>query len=118
MVVRAGQGPSGIGVALWQLEAGARRPGRFGVLVDARPAGDERAPRSGRVEQVRQLRALRPAMTTRSLGVAFVTAPEALAGQRRRLRAARLMLGCPVEVFDSEEPALRWLRDRGVGGPA
>ncbi len=64
------------------------------VVVDARGA-DETGDRErvGRAEQVRRLRALRPAMQTRAAGLAFVTSRTETAGQRKRLRAARPMLG-------------------------
>lgn len=114
VIVRADR-PAGMLAALGQLEAAAQERGQFSVLVDARPAGDApAAARQGRMEQVRRLRALRPSMAAHAVGAAFVTTPEALAGQRRRARAARAVLGCPVEVFDSEAPALAWLRDHGV----
>lgn len=83
------------------------------ALIDARAVGDAVAVHRGRAEQLRRLRALRPALARRSLGVAFVTTADERAGQQRRARAAGRMLGCPVEVFDDGARALAWLRERG-----
>jgi hypothetical protein len=86
----------------------------FGALIDARrAAGPERGP--GRLQQVRRLRALRAGMPA-CAGLAFVVSPDALGGQRR-LRAARLMFGCPAEAFASPPEALAWLAARGVAVP-
>lgn len=114
VVVRVGTGSSGVAAALDRLASAIRAEGRFGVIIDARGADDTGRTQPGRVEQVRRLRALRPGMQAHAAGVAFVTAPVDLGQQRKRLRAARLMLGCPVNAFDTETAALDWLAERGV----
>jgi hypothetical protein len=110
----SGAGPAAV---LAELESVCRRPPGegFGVIVDARGADDvPAAGHGGRVQEVRRLRALRPVLRDRCLGLAFVTEPHELAAQGRRLRAARLLLGCPVEAFDSKPGARDWLAGRGV----
>lgn len=114
VVVRVGTGASGIAAALDRLEEAAGTGDRLGVMIDARGADAVEQPQQGRVAQVRRLRALRPAMQRYAAGVAFLTAPADLGEQRRRARAARLLLGCPVEAFDAEHTARRWLAEHGV----
>jgi hypothetical protein len=108
---------AGLARALDQLAAACRTQRRFGAMIDARSAeGPAAGPSPGRVEQIRRLRAMRAELRDRCVGIAFVTAPTEAGGQGKRLRAARLMLGCPVEAFDSVALATGWLAGVGAGG--
>jgi hypothetical protein len=100
--------------AIEGLEAACAAGEPFGALIDARrAAAPGRGP--GRLQQVRRLRALRGGMSA-CAGLAFVVAPDALSDQRR-VRAARVMFGCPAEAFASLPEALAWLVGRGVAVP-
>lgn len=100
--------------AIEGLEAACAAGEPFGALIDARrAAGPERGP--GRLQQVRRLRALRPGMSA-CAGLAFVVSPDAM-GDQRRVRAARVMFGCPAEAFASPTEALAWLAAQGMAVP-
>lgn len=100
--------------AVGGLEAACAAGEPFGALIDARRVpGRVRGP--GRLQQVRRLRALRAGMSA-CAGLAFVVQPDARADQRR-VRAVRVMFGCPAEAFATLPEALAWLADRGVAVP-
>lgn len=114
-----GSSSAALAEALDQFEAACAAERPFGALVDGRSSDDDhqggRAPE--KLEMMRKLRTLRPAMQQHSRGVAFLITPEELAKQRNRLRAAAVVLGCPVDAFDSDAAAAAWLSEHGVVAP-
>lgn len=93
-------------------QAAATGPVRL-VRLDAARHAEGRGRGEGRKQIARRLRALRAEMG-RCVALAFVVTADDLAGQRRRVRAARLMFGCPVGAFDSIGDAVSWLADHGA----
>lgn len=116
-VVAEAASSRGVGAAVEAIEEACRSGGRFAVLVDARGASETAATGLSRRALMGRLRVVRPAMRQRCAGVVFLTTPDALARQRRRLRAARAMLSCPVEAVASLDDATGWLAARGVTVP-
>lgn len=117
LVIRVqGSGSAALAEALARFETACAVERPFGALVDGRKSEDDhgngRAPE--KLEMMRRLRSLRPAMQRHSRGVAFLVTPEELAKQRNRLRAAAVVLGCPVDAFDSATSATAWLAEHGV----
>jgi hypothetical protein len=112
-------GVAGVGGVVDRIERACRSGSRFAVLIDARRAGGEMAGRDRRA-LLGRLRALRGELTARCAGVVFLTAPAdggEADGDGRRLRAARLLFGCPVQAVRSVAAARDWLEARGATVP-
>lgn len=129
--VGEGSATAGLAAALDELEAACARQQAFGAVVDARSAtatatataadadadADADGPTPGRREQLRRLRRLRGELRQWCVGIAFVVASDdAVERQGKHLRAARLMLGCPVDTFSVLDEARAWLAARGARG--
>jgi hypothetical protein len=113
LVVEVSEAPAGVAAVADRIEEACRSGERFAVLIDARGAGDAMAGPDRRA-LLGRLRALRPQLREWCAGVAFL-APATGAGERgRRLRAARLLFGCPVEAFGSLDAASAWLAAHGA----
>jgi hypothetical protein len=117
LVIEASGTPAGVGEVIDRIEQACRAEVRFAVLVDARQAGGEMASGDRRV-LLGRLRSLRGELKARCAGVVFLTAPaDGGEGESRRLRAARLLFGCPVGTVGSLVGARDWLEARGATVP-
>lgn len=116
LVVRASGTSAGIAAVADRIEEACRVGRRFAVLVDARGAGGTMAGPDRRALLAR-LRGLRAQLKERCAGVAFLAPPAGAGDGGRRLRAARLLFGCPVEAFGSLDAARDWLATCGATLP-
>jgi hypothetical protein len=118
VAVSAASGASvGVAAAVDGIEQACRAGGRFAVLIDARAAGEHGDMDAGdRRALVGRLRALRGTLKERCAGVAFLTG-SGTGDQGRRLRAAGLLFGCPVQTSGSLDAVRDWLAARGATAP-
>lgn len=113
-VVAEASGTSvGVAGVVDRIELACKEGGRFAVLVDARTAGGEMAGRDRRV-LLGRLRGLRAELKDRCVGVVFLAGPTGEGEQSTRVRAAGLLLGCPVHATSSLDDARSWLAGRGA----
>ena len=113
VVAEASGTSAGVAGVVDRIDLACREGGRFAVLVDARTAGGELAGRDRRV-LLGRLRSLRAELKDRCVGVVFLAGPTGEGDHGKRVRAAELLLGCPVHATSSLDAARSWLAGRGA----
>ncbi|MEU3550315.1 hypothetical protein [Streptomyces longwoodensis] len=98
------------------LDEALRRGEPFGAVMEMPPGVPQNENPDGRLQQVRAVRRLRPGLTERCRGLAFVLRPEQREQHAKVMLSGDKVWGCPTFPADSTEAARDWLRDRLAQG--